>query len=97
MLNLSSIPELRRPIVVLGLFLLLVLFVVSACITVESDLLATPTPAPAAASTEPDGSGSANCSRMLSGEACRMARTSTDSARPSRPTSMPACSRVTSL
>jgi len=55
-LNLSSIPELRRAIVVLGLFLLLVPFVVSACITVESDLLATPTPAPAAASTEPDGS-----------------------------------------
>ncbi len=37
-------------------FLLLVPFVMSACITVESDLLATPTPVPAAASAQAEGS-----------------------------------------
>ena len=46
----------RRASVVLGLTSLLLPFVVSACITVESDLLATPAPSPAAASAQPDGS-----------------------------------------
>ena len=40
---------------VLGLLFVLLPFVFSACITVESDLTATSTPEPAA-STEPDGS-----------------------------------------
>jgi len=57
-LNVDSSPRSRRTGAAVWLFLLLVPFVASACISVQSDLLATPTPPPSIAAATPSADAS---------------------------------------